>query len=76
MADEGELSDLDKWDLLCEPTAVDEAARQRVSRRLALLLEKWTATGSQNGNPTAHQELEDASAEDMFGLIAEEFGKT
>jgi acyl carrier protein len=77
MADEsGVLSDLDKWDLLCEPTAVDEAARQRVSHRLALLLEKWSAPGDRNGTSGAHQELEDASAEDMFDLIAEEFGKS
>jgi acyl transferase domain-containing protein len=78
VADEGRiLSDLDKWDLLCEPAAIDEAARQRVSRRLALLLQKWSATGDQNGDSTtAHQDLEDASAEDIFDLIAEEFGKS
>jgi hypothetical protein len=48
---------------------------ERVARRLALLLEKWSGPRSENGDAAGHEDLESASAEDMFGLISEEFGK-
>ncbi|MEO5875585.1 MAG: SDR family NAD(P)-dependent oxidoreductase, partial [Streptosporangiaceae bacterium] len=65
------LSDLDRWDAVCEPGAVDDAARRRIARRLELLAAKW----GDGGRSTAHLELDTATADDIFDLISEEFGK-
>ncbi|MFI0781127.1 type I polyketide synthase, partial [Streptomyces sp. NPDC021212] len=70
------LSDLDKWDSVSEPSAVDEAARRRITGRLQLLLAKWSDTEREAGRSTAHSELETATAEDIFDLISDEFGKS
>ncbi|MGH3378854.1 MAG: KR domain-containing protein, partial [Actinoallomurus sp.] len=72
----GVLSGLDKWDSACEPTAVDEAARRRVTNRLELLLAKWSGTGGDDERSTAHRDLETATADDIFDLISDEFGKS
>ncbi|MEU0846214.1 SDR family NAD(P)-dependent oxidoreductase, partial [Streptomyces sp. NPDC005962] len=70
------LSDLDKWDSVSEPSAVDEAARRRITGRLQLLLAKWSDTECEADRSTAHSELETATAEDIFDLISDEFGKS
>ncbi|MFI0822776.1 SDR family NAD(P)-dependent oxidoreductase, partial [Streptomyces sp. NPDC021098] len=70
------LSDLDTWDSVSEPSAVDEAARRRITGRLQLLLAKWSDTGHEADRSTAHSELETATAEDIFDLISDEFGKS
>ena len=67
---------LDKWDSACEPTAVDEAARRRVTSRLELLLAKWSGAGGDDERSAAHRDLETASADDIFDLISDEFGKS
>lgn len=69
------LSDLDRWDSVSEPSAVDEAARRRITGRLQLLLAKWSDTEREADRSTAHSELETATAEDIFDLISDEFGK-
>ncbi|MGR3939654.1 KR domain-containing protein, partial [Streptomyces sp. BRA346] len=70
------LSDLDTWDAVSEPSAVDEAARRRITGRLRLLLAKWSDTEHEADRSTAHSELETATAEDIFDLISDEFGKS
>ncbi|MET7766995.1 SDR family NAD(P)-dependent oxidoreductase, partial [Streptomyces sp. NPDC005355] len=70
------LSELDQWDAAAEPSAVDEAARRRITGRLQLLLAKWTDTEREAERSTAHSELETATAEDIFDLISDEFGKS
>jgi acyl transferase domain-containing protein len=70
------LSDLDKWDSVSEPSAVDEAARRRITGRLRLLLAKWSDTEREAERSTAHSQLETATAEDIFDLISDEFGKS
>ena len=77
MTSEGRLlSDLDRWDAVSEPATVDEAARRRITGRLQLLLAKWSDTEREADRSTAHSELESATAEDIFDLISDEFGKS
>ncbi|MFC6938019.1 type I polyketide synthase [Actinomadura yumaensis] len=77
VVDEGRvLSGLDQWDSSCDPAAVDGAARRRVTQRLESLLAKWNATGDEDGRSAPDHELETATAEDIFDLIADEFGKS
>jgi hypothetical protein len=52
---------------------VDETARRQVARRLESLLARWGGPG--DGRPAPAGDLETASAEDIFDLIADEFGK-
>ncbi|MEU8828936.1 SDR family NAD(P)-dependent oxidoreductase, partial [Streptomyces sp. NPDC048636] len=70
------LSELDRWDSVSEPSAVDTSARRRIAGRLHLLLAKWDDTERESGRTTAHSELETATAEDIFELISDEFGKS
>ncbi|WP_159061052.1 beta-ketoacyl reductase, partial [Streptomyces hygroscopicus] len=70
------LSELDRWDAVCKPSAVDEAARRRITGRLRLLLAKWNDTERDTERSAAHGELETATAEDIFDLISDEFGKS
>ncbi|GAA0706625.1 hypothetical protein GCM10009548_94630 [Streptomyces malaysiensis subsp. malaysiensis] len=70
------LSELDRWDSVSEPSAVDEAARRRITGRLRLLLSKWNGTERGAERSAAHSELETATAEDIFDLISDEFGKS
>ncbi|MBI0384012.1 hypothetical protein JBE27_49095, partial [Streptomyces albiflaviniger] len=70
------LSELDRWDSVSEPSAVDEAARRRITGRLRLLLAKWSGTERETERSAAHSELETATAEDIFDLISDEFGKS
>ncbi|MFJ2263437.1 type I polyketide synthase [Streptomyces sp. NPDC087844] len=78
-ASEGQvLSGLDRWDATVEPTALDAAARRRITQRLELLLAKWSGGGTTAdvGHSAAHRDLEAATAEDIFDLISDEFGKS
>ncbi|MEU8878363.1 SDR family NAD(P)-dependent oxidoreductase, partial [Streptomyces javensis] len=70
------LSELDRWDAVSEPSTVDEAARRRITGRLRLLLAKWSDTERETERSAAHSELETATAEDIFDLISDEFGKS
>lgn len=70
------LSELDRWDSVSEASAVDEAARRRITGRLRLLLAKWSDTERETERSAAHSELETATAEDIFDLISDEFGKS
>ncbi|NGO72005.1 type I polyketide synthase [Streptomyces boncukensis] len=70
------LSGLDTWDASCDPAALDGAARRRVAQRLELLLAKWSPADDQGERSAAHRELESATAEDIFHLISDEFGKS
>ncbi|MFD5389951.1 type I polyketide synthase [Streptomyces sp. NPDC127074] len=70
------LSELDRWDAVSAPSAVDEAARRRITGRLRLLLAKWSDTERETERSAAHSELETATAEDIFDLISDEFGKS
>ncbi|WP_345663980.1 SDR family NAD(P)-dependent oxidoreductase, partial [Streptomyces iranensis] len=70
------LSELDRWDSVSEPSTVDEAARRRITGRLRLLLAKWSDTERETERSAAHSALETATAEDIFDLISDEFGKS
>ncbi|WP_075736990.1 type I polyketide synthase [Streptomyces acidiscabies] len=75
-AGEGQvLTALDKWATAYDAAGLDEAARRRVVGRLRALVSKWSpaADGSENGG---HDDLEKASADDIFDLISSEFGKS
>ncbi|MFI1831092.1 SDR family NAD(P)-dependent oxidoreductase, partial [Streptomyces sp. NPDC020412] len=72
----GVLSGLERWDASVEPAALDRAARRRVTRRLELLLAKWNGAGAAPERSAAHRDLAGATAEDIFDLISEEFGKS
>ncbi|MFD4998733.1 beta-ketoacyl reductase, partial [Streptomyces buecherae] len=77
VASEGRLlTELDRWDATSESADVDEAARRRITGRLQLLLAKWSDTGRETDRSAAHSDLEAASAEDIFDLISDEFGKS
>ncbi|MBC3990612.1 polyketide synthase, partial [Streptomyces sp. AC563] len=77
VASEGRLlTELDRWDAASESADVDEAARRRITGRLQLLLAKWSDTGRETDRSAAHSDLEAASAEDIFDLISDEFGKS
>nr|QKV49791.1 PKS [Streptomyces sp.] len=78
-ASEGHLlAGLDRWDAACAPETLDGAARRRVAQRLELLLAKWgdTHNGSAAEHSDAHGDLRTATAEDIFDLISDEFGKS
>ncbi|WP_425578362.1 type I polyketide synthase, partial [Streptomyces albiaxialis] len=78
-ASEGQvLSGLDRWDTACPPEVLDGPARRRVTQRLELLLAKWSDTGNGDAaaDPGTHGDLETATAEDIFDLISDEFGKS
>ncbi len=68
------LAEVDRWDAACVAGAVDDAARRRIAGRLHLLLAKWSDSGDETSS--AHTELESASADDIFDLISNEFGKS
>ncbi|MER0241447.1 beta-ketoacyl reductase, partial [Streptomyces sp. HSW2009] len=77
VASEGRLlSELDRWDAASASAEVDEAARRRITGRLQLLLAKWSEPESDTQRTTAHSDLETATAEDIFDLISDEFGKS
>ncbi|MEU5032140.1 type I polyketide synthase [Streptomyces milbemycinicus] len=67
------MSELDGWDAAHAPDTVDEAACSRIAARLRLLADKWSDTARATGS---HSDLETATAEDIFDLIATEFGKS
>jgi acyl transferase domain-containing protein len=70
------MSDLDGWDAANPPDAVDEAARSRIATRLRLLAERWSDPARAAGSDGSHHELETATADEIFDLIATEFGKS
>ncbi|MFC8126207.1 type I polyketide synthase [Streptomyces sp. NPDC057302] len=71
------LAALDKWDATYGAGEVDEAARRRIAGRLQVLISKWSpAQGGSEGSESAHDDLEAASADDIFDLISSEFGKS
>ncbi|MGW5355481.1 type I polyketide synthase [Streptomyces sp. NPDC004031] len=67
------MAGLDGWDAANAPDAVGEAARNRVAARLRLLADKWAG---ESGEAGAHDDLEEATAQEIFDLIATEFGKS
>ncbi|MFI0483482.1 type I polyketide synthase [Actinomadura sp. 9N215] len=70
------LSDLEKWDAACGPGEVDEAARRSIQGRLQTLLAKWSEPGGDaDRDPAAQRDLETATADEIFDLISDEFGK-
>ncbi|MBV9446187.1 MAG: SDR family NAD(P)-dependent oxidoreductase, partial [Streptosporangiaceae bacterium] len=65
------LAELDRWEAVGARGEVDPAARRRIAVRMRSLLASW------NGGPAASsRDLETATADDMFELISEEFGKS
>ena len=66
------MSALELWDAASSPDSVGEAARARVAARLRLLADKWDDTAGTG----SHGDLEAATAEEIFDLIAAEFGKS
>ncbi|MGW2190636.1 phosphopantetheine-binding protein, partial [Streptomyces sp. NPDC001719] len=71
------LAALDKWDAAYGTDGLDEAARRRIAGRLQVLMSKWSpAKGDGESSASAHDELESASADDIFDLISSEFGKS
>ncbi|MHC3475686.1 acyl carrier protein, partial [Streptomyces sp. 7R007] len=65
------LAELARWEAACAAGEVDAAARRRIAVRMRSLVTAWS------GGPTASgRDLESATADDMFALISEEFGKS
>ncbi|WP_416975918.1 type I polyketide synthase [Streptomyces sp. 4F14] len=75
-AGEGQvLTALDSWATAYDAAGLDEAARRRVVGRLRALVSKWSpAPDGPEGSD--HDDLEKASADDIFDLISSEFGKS
>ncbi|MFB9511611.1 phosphopantetheine-binding protein, partial [Streptomyces aurantiacus] len=71
------LAALDKWDARYGTAEMDEAARRRIVGRLQVLVSKWSPArgGPEGAAESAHDDLETASADDIFDLISNEFGK-
>jgi acyl transferase domain-containing protein/acyl carrier protein len=67
------MSELDGWDAANLPDAVNGAARSRIAARLRLLADKWADVAA---DPGTHDDLETATAQEIFDLIATEFGKS
>jgi acyl transferase domain-containing protein/acyl carrier protein len=70
------LSELDGWDAASPVDAVNDAARARVAARLLLLAEKWSGPARAADRTDAHRDLAAASADEIFELISNEFGKS
>jgi acyl carrier protein len=65
------LAELAKWEAACASGQVDAAARRRIAVRMRSLATSWSDGPAANG-----RDLETATADDMFALISEEFGKS
>ncbi|MGP3970995.1 type I polyketide synthase [Streptomyces sp. 6N223] len=70
------MAQLDGWDAAHAPDAVDEAARSRIAARLRLLADKWADPERSANGGGSHDDLEGATAEEIFDLITTEFGKS
>ncbi|MEU5367128.1 type I polyketide synthase [Streptomyces sp. NPDC005925] len=71
------LAALDTWDATYGTAELDEAARRRIVGRLRVLVSKWSPEqDGPEGGDLAHADLEAASADDIFDLISNEFGKS
>ncbi|QXJ26136.1 SDR family NAD(P)-dependent oxidoreductase [Actinomadura graeca] len=68
------MAELDRWEAAWAADEADEAARRRIGLRMRALLARWTEGGT--GRPDRHQDLETATAEDIFDVISTEFGKS
>ncbi|WP_343871446.1 beta-ketoacyl reductase, partial [Dactylosporangium roseum] len=65
------LAELAKWAAASASGQVDAAARRRIAVRMRSLATSWSDGPAANG-----RDLETATADDMFALISEEFGKS
>jgi acyl carrier protein len=65
------LAELARWEAACASGEMDAAARRRIAVRMRSLLTSWS-----DGPAASGSDLETATADDMFALISEEFGKS
>ncbi|MFG2007404.1 type I polyketide synthase [Spirillospora sp. NPDC048911] len=65
------LAELDSWASAGASGEVNAAARRRIAVRMRSLLAAWSG-----GPAESRRDLETATADDMFSLISEEFGKS
>ncbi len=65
------LAELARWEGAGASDELDAAARRRIAVRMRSLLTAWSG-----GRATPGHDLERATADDMFALISEEFGKS
>nr|MDQ2959413.1 SDR family NAD(P)-dependent oxidoreductase [Actinomycetota bacterium] len=65
------LAGLDRLDSALSAGELGEGARTKITGRLAVLLAKWGERPAEHDPSQAHRELEGASAEEIFDLIAE-----
>jgi acyl carrier protein len=73
------LAEIDKLEFTLSSVPDDKAERERVTARLEALLRKWHETDHEAGSDGTDDDdldIESASAEDIFDLINNEFGRS
>jgi NADPH:quinone reductase-like Zn-dependent oxidoreductase/malonyl CoA-acyl carrier protein transacylase/acyl carrier protein len=68
-------ADLDRIERMLSPAAVDNAESEQVATRLEAILAKWKASRkSVDAAQSVERKLEDASDDEVFDFLGEEFG--
>ena len=70
------LADLDRLESGLADLPDDELARTRINLRLQGLMAKWKQPEAPADGADAHRDLASATADELFDLIHEEFGKS
>ncbi|WP_443076896.1 type I polyketide synthase [Streptomyces sp. NBC_01725] len=70
------LAELERLDGALRSLALADSGRRRVAGRLQVLLSKWGDGPDQTDEDSSHQDLDAVTAEELFDLISDEFGKS
>ncbi|WP_407563197.1 type I polyketide synthase [Streptomyces sp. 184] len=70
------LAELEKLDETLRTLALDDGGRRKIAGRLQVLLAKWGDGPDSGDEEQANQDLDAVTAEELFDLISDEFGKS
>ncbi|MFD3924430.1 SDR family NAD(P)-dependent oxidoreductase, partial [Streptomyces sp. NPDC058595] len=70
------LAELERLDGALRSLALADSGRRRVAGRLQVLLSKWGDEPDRTDEDSSHQDLDAVTAEELFDLISDEFGKS
>ncbi|MEU5404388.1 type I polyketide synthase, partial [Streptomyces sp. NPDC005963] len=70
------LTEFDRLVAALSESALDNDVRSSVGRRLQELASQWSSRGDVPGEVPAAQKIEEASADEIFDFIKQEFGKS
>ncbi|HZG03203.1 MAG TPA: SDR family NAD(P)-dependent oxidoreductase, partial [Streptomyces sp.] len=70
------LAELGKLDDTLSVLELDDSGRRKIAGRLQVLLAKWGDGPDHTDEDRSHQDLDAVTAEELFDLISDEFGKS